>query len=347
MKQIIQLLLCVGAGLTLAFVFGLHIGSSAVYTYIIGVLLAVGLYGSTYGIDLAKAREQWRLIAAAVSIGVALKSALIAVVIVLVSHHLAYAVLGVAIAQIDPLSTAAVLNNKRMSSRVKTILAAWASFDDPMTVILVVYLAPLISGNGKGGTHLLNMYGIALLENIVFVGGVFLIWQTMRRRLPKGVYALLPVSIGIAVANTWALGIAVIGLFLRPPIDKTVGYVVQTALWLATATLGVLLVGGANLLLGTTLGVTAFVAHMLVSWLLTWHLPRHERVRLALAQQNGITAIILALLLEPILPSAVAIVAPAILVTNTLHVVTNRFVETRGDDANTPVRQCADYFRSI
>ncbi|NUR64455.1 MAG: hypothetical protein HOQ47_01735, partial [Streptomyces sp.] len=51
--------------------------------------------------------------------------------------------------------------------------------------------------------------------------------------------------------------------------------------------------------------------------------PARDRVSLSLSQQNGITAIILALLLEPALPQAVAVIAPAILVVNLLHLGSN------------------------
>jgi len=49
---------------------------------------------------------------------------------------------------------------------------------------------------------------------------------------------------------------------------------------------------------------------------LTRHLPRNERLYLAFAQQNGITAMILALFFERDLPTTVGIVAPAIIIIN-------------------------------
>jgi hypothetical protein len=52
-------------------------------------------------------------------------------------------------------------------------------------------------------------------------------------------------------------------------------------------------------------------------------LPRGDRVRLALGQQNGLTAIALALALQPYLPSAVGIIAIAILVVNIMHILSN------------------------
>ena len=52
-------------------------------------------------------------------------------------------------------------------------------------------------------------------------------------------------------------------------------------------------------------------------------MPRGDRAHLALGQQNGLTAIVLALALQPYLPSAVGIIAMAVLTVNVLHLVTN------------------------
>jgi hypothetical protein len=52
-------------------------------------------------------------------------------------------------------------------------------------------------------------------------------------------------------------------------------------------------------------------------------LPARDRWYLACGQQNGITAIILAVLLEPVFPGVVAVVAPAILVVAILHDLSN------------------------
>jgi hypothetical protein len=49
-----------------------------------------------------------------------------------------------------------------------------------------------------------------------------------------------------------------------------------------------------------------------------------DRWHISFAQQNGLTAIILALLFEPVHPGTVAIVAPAIIVVNGLHALVNK-----------------------
>lgn len=97
---------------------------------------------------------------------------------------------------------------------------------------------------------------------------------------------------------------------------------------LSAVTVGVVLkaaiIGGINIWSGIALGVAAYCAQIIVGWLLTRGLPTRDRWHISFAQQNGITAIILALLFEPIHPGTVAIVAPAIIVINGLHYLVNK-----------------------
>jgi hypothetical protein len=85
------------------------------------------------------------------------------------------------------------------------------------------------------------------------------------------------------------------------------------------------------------LGVAAYAAQVVVALLLTipkvW---RGDRARLALGQQNGLTAIILALLLEPNFPGTIAVVAPAIIVVNLLHALCNGLYDRVAPPAEGP-----------
>jgi hypothetical protein len=136
---------------------------------------------------------------------------------------------------------------------------------------------------------------------------------------------LLGVSFGVAIAFKWMLGIAIIGLFLRPEIKK-LPQIISAAFYIALLLLGFLLVSGISWGAGLVLGFGAMLAQGLVGWLLTRGLPSSERLYLAFAQQNGITAMILALLFEKNLPGTVGVVGPAILFINLGYYLTNRFV---------------------
>jgi hypothetical protein len=371
------------------------------YQQIAVFLLAVGLFSSTHGIDPHEVQSNRRLILMAVTIGVLLKAALISTVMVLVFGKPEYLLLGIAVAQVDPLSVAATRERSQMSERAKAVMAAWASFDDPMTILISFYcldLTALLTDSGDsaqqgGGSGFLLGLGIDLLLNLLLVAVAWVVWQVVRsspglltnRREPtalRGLVQLVALAILLSLAVRWSLllGVAVVGLFFRPDRIVSLARVCTGALFLATFGLGMVLVNGIRPVEGTVLGVAAFGAHSLTALLLTRRgrpgmvrrgfAPVARRFRfvidsgasvrridvrdggrgycwqdrgyLALGQQNGITAIILALLLEAEYSGTVATVAPAILLINLMHGVGNALWDRWGDAGPAGVGGCSD-----
>lgn len=348
------------AGLALAYIFGISdVESQRWYSLAMATLLAIGLYGSTYGISIREARQNLRLILTAVTVGVVVKALLIGAVMSFVLRSPFGFVLGIMVAQIDPLSTAALQKSKHLSHRAKTILAAWSSFDDPVTVILSLYVpvaVAALSGNewqAIGGTMQDAGIGSYLREtslNLLFAAMVFVIWRFIRRHADSArylvlflaavaMYVLFAASMSTAIYFFWMLGVAVIGLYMRPPIQKGIDHAVEWALAIAALLLGVLAVGGISWRVGAVLGISTFGSQILVGYILARKLPPGDRIRIALAQQNGITAIILALLFEPYYPNVIATIAPAIITVNFLHAISNRVISMRSGDPLTVDRQ--------
>jgi hypothetical protein len=352
-KRLVLMLSVATAGWVVAEVSGLHdLQGSAPYLVTATALLALGLFSSTYEIDRGEIAGNVRLVLVAVTVGVLLKAALIAGVMYLAFGNPAYIVVAVAVAQIDPLSVAVTRDRSRLSPRAKAILSAWSSFDDPVTAILAVYLSMLawsMTGRGSpapGLTGGLDGIGTGLLLNLLFVACVGLVWlgllATAALRghhasdlsVPIRVTAVLILLAAgaIAVANLLVLGVAIAGLFFRPGIGRGLRLVTPVAFLLALVMLGLVLADGINLGVGAMLGAAAFGAQIIVGALLTRSL-HGDRARLALSQQNGITAVILALLLETAFPGTVAIVAPAILVVGVLHLAANSVLDRIEDRA--------------
>lgn len=325
------------------------------YMLVVASLLAIGLYASTYGINLKEARQHLKIIISAVTIGVVLKAAIIGVGLSLLFGDPFFLILGITVAQIDPLSVAGLLKGNRMSVKAKTILASWASFDDPITIILSLY-APLLVvqmtgielGSVTGASDAANGFAVYVRElglNVLLAGGALAVWLVIRHCAKKArawlagglktsVYILLAGVFSISILHFMMLGIALVGLFLRPAkIAKSIDRVVVWALGTAAVLLGLLLVDGVNLWKGLALGAAAYFAQVIVGFLLTRGLPQKDRWHISFAQQNGITAIILALLFEPIHPGTVAIVAPAIIVINSLHWIMNKLVDKKLSNA--------------
>lgn len=352
------------AAVLLGFVVGQGVWSDRLtgawwYMPAAGLLLATGLYGSTHEIDRGAMRRDLRTVLVVVTLGVLLKAVFIAGVMILLFRKPDYLVLGIAVAQIDPLSVAAMSGGTRMSRRAKSLLSVWAAFDDPVTVLLSVYfpvIAFSLAGRhgasdpaAQGGGLASYAEGIGL--NILLCAAAFTAWYAVRRwiarrprkpsaragRVPDrasdaGALGIVVVVILAAAAWTLMLAVAFTGLVVRTDrYREVIGKAVSGAFLLAAFGLGVLLVGGVSPVAGIALGIAAFGAQALVAWLVVPvmlpDLSRTDRGYLAFGQQNGITAIILALALEPAFPGTVGIVGPAIVMIGVLHYAANALWE--------------------
>lgn len=310
------------------------VGELPAFRHAVVVLLVVGLLGSTFGIQGAEVRSNARIVALAVTVGVFAKAGLVAIIMVLAFHNPIFLLLGIAVAQIDPLSVATMVKRSRMSRRARTILMTWASFDDPVTVLLTIYAAALVAQQLGGSPATASGSGVAsfagdLAANLGLAAVSWLLWRIVEKA-PEWlrIAALLAVT-AVAAWFGLVLAIALVGLFFRPAIAAVLDRCVQAAYVVAAFAIGLVLVHGVDIVAGAALGCAVFGAHIAVSTVLTRGLPRTDRIYLALGQQNGITAIILALSLEPDFPGAVGIVAPAIVVVNVANVVANAYWDRR------------------
>lgn len=325
---------------------------STVYGFGATALLCVGLYASTSSIDIDEARGDAKLVLLAVTAGVLAKTAIIAGVMYAVFRRPEMIILGVAVAQIDPLSVAAIRRRSRLSPRASTILSAWSSFDDPITALMTVYLAALLATQTSTGI-LDPVFGASvtvaqLLLNVVLVVAALALWRLTGGRDRGGPQAgarfaaqrvLLVGFAAAAILRALVLAIAFIGLFFRPGISRFVEWATRSAFWLAAIAIGIAMGDGVDLLGGLVLGTSAYGAQVVVGSVITVRLPRNDRIDLALGQQNGITAVILALLLEPAFPGTCAVVGPAIVVVNLLHGIANTiWVRGRPTAEPTPSR---------
>jgi NhaP-type Na+/H+ or K+/H+ antiporter len=310
------------------------------------LLLIIGLYASTYPIDITSLHQVGSTVLLAVTVGVAAKAALICAVMFAVTGDARTAVLGIAVAQIDPLSVAAIRRRSRLSRRGDALLRAWAAFDDPVTAVAtaLVTLAFLdrsqaVTAQSEWVTFLVVLAGTAVV-NVLVTAAVYVLWRALatrgtarpagrQRAVTVAMYGGLLAATVIAVWRLATLSAALIGLFYRPAFSKFLARLTTFAYWCAVAALGGLLVRGIDIPLGILLGVSAYVAQALAAFCLTRRESPDDRLLLALAQQNGITAIVLALFLESVIGGAAAVIAPAVLTANLLHVVANHLASRR------------------
>ena len=324
-----------------------NLSHAAGYQYAAGLLLAIGLYGSTHDIDFAEVKRSLKVVLVAVTVGVLVKASLIATVMVLAFDRPEYLVLGIAVAQIDPLWVAATQKSDRVSPRAKAILSVWAAFDDPMTVLLTLYFSALAvrygtgsAGDGSVLTDTATVFGDLLLNLGLFALVAALWWAAaawLGRRGPRRrpgtrpavdlvALALVVALILFAAQDMMVLAVALTGLLVRlGRFGAGLETAVALAFLAASAVLGVVLASGEVFLReGLVLGASAFAAQLLVTLLISRLLVRPrltwpDLAHLGFGQQNGITAILLALALEPRFPGTVGVVGPAIVTVNLLH----------------------------
>ena len=304
-----------------------HWTHSKLYHFVVYGLLAVGLYGSVYGIDTNKIKENRSIILTAITIGVLLKTIIIGLILFAFTGEKISFLLAIIVAQIDPLSVVALEKDKqKLSDRGQLILNAWASFDDPITTLISVYLSSIILKGeiliGQASFNYVTDFGI----NILFAASILLAHKIGKKNTYFDVI-LLGISFVICVWFSMMLGIAIIGLFLRPNLKGYLEKGVNFAFYSSLILLGTLLIDGVSILHGLFLAIGAILSQLVVGVLLTSKLEYKDRFYLAFAQQNGITAIILSLLFESEENGIVAVVAPAILFINLGYLVSNKLLD--------------------
>lgn len=357
MRLAILVIVALG-GLGSALLFGWHgLEHSLPYILVASALLCFGLYMAVYGIDKVEAKRHWRIVLIAVTFGVLCKYFVIFLSAYALTTDWHYAVLGMAVAQIDPLSVAALQDDPRMNPKTKTILNMWASFDDPMTALATPFILGIAANIAhanlyEGGDWFDVLKGVLPFGIALLLVGIIALRRRMHDvRGTRGFVHKLDdhektknvalSGIGLAAVPGRLYSVAAMaGWIIRPKwlgVGRRAELLTNIALYGATFLLGVLLAGGVDWKGGVVLGCATYASQVIVAWLVMWfatriskaerdddrRLSRRDTWHLALAQQNGITAIVLALNLEPVIPGAVAAVSLAIVIVNLLNFVFN------------------------
>jgi hypothetical protein len=331
-------------GITAEWLSGLNLGAMP---WVFAFLLGVGLITGTFGINVKEMnRQDWKLLAWAVTVGVLSKALIIGGIYFMLTGNLIGWVVGMSMAQMDPLSTTALLEGSNLSVRARNLLSGWAAGDDPFTVAAVVAMAlvqrlfevnfgiPLsnLDVHDIGGFTAYSVQNFALMATIVFL------FQrayrgTMTARIVL-VLGFMAAAVVIGATWYWMFGIALVGLFMRPTdehvYNKVLGILEKcsnAAFTVAAIIIGALIwLHGVNLWLGIAVGTAAYLSQMIVTPPLAYGrgLPREDRQRLGRAHQNGLTASLLGLS-----TGTITVILPAIVTTHVLHFLFNRELDWR------------------
>lgn len=293
-------------------------------------LLTIGLYGSVSAINVGELRANRGIVIRAITIGVLVKPVIAGTIFyIFIQDKIAY-LFGIAVAQIDPLPVAALLNRKDspLSERAKAILGAWSSFDDPMTVLISLYVFAFIVPSENHPMAITISFIKHIGADFLFAGGVYFIYRLIKK-CQWLQYVLLSAAIAVSAYFHLLLGIAIIAIFLRPYLSDMMPRIISAAFYISLMLIGLLLKKGVSVAQGLALSFAIIISQIIVGMWLTAKLDRKERISLALAQQNGLTAIILALVFESGCKGTVAVIAPAIFFINLGYFVLNALFERK------------------
>lgn len=322
MRDLVKFIGLTIIGLALGFATGFNPLQHPQFSLFASIALTFGLYTAVAGIDLPALGRYKNTAIFIITAGVPLQIALIAGFMWLIYPHPVSILVAVAIDQIDPLSVSTLLNNKLgMSKEAKALLRVWASFDDPVTVLVgFAFLVPAITGVISGS---MSSYLVSLLLNIV--PAIVLYWFSKQKFFTRPVsFVLLGLVFAFTVWQQTYLLAALCGLFIRPLKNNLMEKVTEYLYYVVIVVVGAAVVDyGVDLRLGALLALGEFFIVQPLSALLLVKGTTNDIFRLAFAQQNGLTTILMGLVFQVMGFNVLPILLPAILIINTLNLSIN------------------------
>jgi hypothetical protein len=326
MKDIILFIVLTGAG----YIAGRYTDFNPVevnaFSHFAALALVLGLYNSVSGIDLVAVRARRWLAVTVITLAVPLKILATGALMYLIYPKPVSFLVAVAITQIDPLSVDTLLADKKhMSEQAKGLLRIWASFDDPVTVIFgFLVLLPLVSDNVGDITPDLVMLGA-----ITNLGPGALLWliskKTRLLRHPDVRLVVLVTLLIFCFATRAYLLAAITGLLLRPFLPKTFNQVVTIFYYTIVFIVGMALSSyGLDLRLGFLLAVTEFFVIQPATTMIVYNGTSSDLLRIAFAQQNGLTTLLIGLAFETLDIHVLHILLPAIIAVNMMNLALNK-----------------------
>ncbi|MDY6901967.1 MAG: hypothetical protein SWZ49_28425 [Cyanobacteriota bacterium] len=269
------------------------------------VSIAVGLYINILSIDTNIFKTCFNSIAKVVLVGVPIKIVLPGFLLSLFSPHIAPIayLCSTVIAQIDPIAADKFLENSKISKKSETILRAWSSFDDPITVLFAFYifLPALLLTNFNIKEYLikivLDIFSCLLVYSFYFIYKRNIKTSTTYQSFVQ-IILIVAIIIYSVVFNSFILP-AVAGLFLRPFAPEKFSIINSGIFYISAIILGIF---AANIQLDWYSGLilaasTFFLAQVFVTFIFIKD-SIESKSRVMFGHQNGMTAMLLTVAIE-------------------------------------------------
>lgn len=321
--------------------FNLNVRNLPYLQQIMYTAIAVGLYINVASIEIDSFKKELKQITAVLIFGVPIKIILPGLALVWLSHSSAKIAFlcSTAIAQIDPIVASQSLKNIKFKKRSETILRAWSSFDDPVTVLFAFYIfLPISQGNSF---NFIEYFVSHILIDILVIGGIYfasnkLLKPWYKRAKDKVITAINTTIIGLVfiygLLTSSFLAPAAIGLFIRPFNPDNVSNVINGIACFSATIIGAF---AANSIIdwqsGSILAISMLVAHALATQFLIKE-SSYSKLKLMFSHQNGMTAILLTIGLEVSgqgMSNLLPITLPAIILIAFFYFLSNYIIERR------------------
>ncbi|MEH2067327.1 MAG: hypothetical protein V7K47_04010 [Nostoc sp.] len=335
-------ILSAGLGFTahwFALVFDINVRSIPYLEEMMNTAISLGLYINVLSIDPIFFKSHLNSIIKVIVVGVPVKIFLPGLLLTYFSPGVAPIAFlcSTVIAQIDPIAAAKSLDSSKISRKSETILRAWSSFDDPITVLFAFYIfLPLLVSNKFSW----NQYLVRIALDIIGCFTAYYIYYKISRwlntlynnvKISLEIFFLLIIIIYSVLSDSFILP-AFVGIFLRPIASEQLETIISAIFYFSVIVIGLL---SANLSLDwLSGGILAFSTFFLGQVIVTFLFLKDSmssKARVMFGHQNGMTAILLTVAIEVSgsdkTRDLLSVTLPAIILIALFYFATNYFLD--------------------
>ena len=282
--------------------FGINARTIPYLEEIMNTTIALSLYINVLSIDRTLFKSNLGLILKVLVLGVPIKIVLPGLILTLLSPTVAPVayLCATVIAQIDPIASAKSFENNNISKKSETILRAWTSFDDPVSILFGFYIfLPLIVSNNFS----FSQYFVRIAGDIV---GCFIVyylskWLNTIHSDIKSKLEIIFILLIIVYSVLWDSFIlsAFAGLFLRPIVSEKLEIIITPIFYFSVIVIGLLSINlSFDWLSGGILAFSTFVLGQVIVTILFFKESIANKLRVMFGHQNGMTSILLTVAIE-------------------------------------------------
>lgn len=322
-------------------IFNWNVRSLPHLQQIMFIVIAIGLYINVASIEIGSFKKELKQITAVLVFGVPIKIILPGLILGWLSPNnskIAF-LCATVIAQIDPIVASQSFQNIKLKKSSETILRAWSSFDDPVTVLFAFYIfSPISQSNSFNFIEYFLGY---ILINLLFIGGIYFVYNKLLRTWYKRFKDEIITNINkfiigfvfiYGLLTSSFLAPAAVGLFIRPFKPSNMNKVISVIACFSAIIIGAFAARSIiDWQAGLILAISMLVAHALATYFLIKESPQ-SKLKLMFSHQNGMTAILLTIGLEVSgqgISNLLSITLPAIILIAFFYLCSNYIIERR------------------